>query len=263
MIRSSSLHSTLSRVCNNGIYAALLITKDGELLGSYISEGPIRTSSGSNNMANQSTNPQEDGTNKAPIDKPNLNSEEKDENEESKSKQRAFNIDPKDIGALVAETVDDYKRLGFELGLLNPLVSPSYKFSSLSSTMTNNTSEIRRESANESSTSKNVNGGEGNESTFDENGNDPSRESPSMNNMNNPNPTIEGTTTNPTNTSRKERGRLHCLMLELDQGIVGVAGATSNTYVVTLAEEEAHQGMIKGRLLALASHIREAFSQLD
>ena len=54
---------------------------------------------------------------------------------------------------------------------------------------------------------------------------------------------------------------LDCTLL--NKGLVGIASATSDTYVVALAESDMHQGMLKGRLTTLADHVREAFAQLS
>ena len=43
---------------------------------------------------------------------------------------------------------------------------------------------------------------------------------------------------------------------------MGISSATSSTYVVALAEPYTDQGMLKGRLIALADHVRESFLQL-
>jgi hypothetical protein len=94
MLRSSRIPDLLNRICTDGIVSSYLITKDGELLGcsntqpQNVSSIPVNTSS------------------------PNLV-----DNEEIPSTWE--NMDPSDIGALVAEVVEDYNRFGSELALLN------------------------------------------------------------------------------------------------------------------------------------------------
>jgi len=93
MIRSSRIPPLLNRICNDGILSSYLITLDGELLGC----SNIHLTNNNNPNNNTLSSP-----------------------DEANSEHAWENMDPSDIGALVAEVVDDYKRLGLELALLNP-----------------------------------------------------------------------------------------------------------------------------------------------
>ncbi len=48
-----------------------------------------------------------------------------------------------------------------------------------------------------------------------------------------------------------------------DQGVVGVASAGPDFYVIALADSTVQQGALAGRLRSLGSHLKEALSQLD
>ena len=94
MIRSSRIPPLLNRICTDGIVSSYLITTDGELLGcsnAHISNAVLSTNTS--------------------IQSPSSMEESMDESWED--------MDPSDISALVAEVVDDYKRMGLELALLN------------------------------------------------------------------------------------------------------------------------------------------------
>lgn len=286
MIRSSSLYSALSRICNNGIHSSLLVTKDGELLGSCIGEAPLTKTNKNTNEIDGATNgivsdcntsnPQDEAmttsvttgeiighdktTEGSQNQAPKAGEGIENGNEDIFIRQNAssntdLNLNPKDIGALVAETLEDYKRLGYELGLLNPVMSSS-KSSSLSN------SRHMGDRISSSTIIHSNNGENSGESAFIDKSNGENIDSSSSINGN-LNLSTNETMTNPSTLSRKERGRLYCLILELDEGIIGIASATSNTFVVALAEEATHQGMMKGRLEALASYIGEAFGQLE
>lgn len=124
-------------------------------------------------------------------------------------------MDPSDIGALVAEVVEDYKRLGLELALLNPPNTNVDKQSNASGVVGN--------------TGSGGNGKEGN--------------------------IADG--------KDKERGKLNCLIVEMEKGLVGIAAATSNTYVVGLADSSAQHGFLKMKLTSLSAYVRDAFLPLE
>ena len=48
-----------------------------------------------------------------------------------------------------------------------------------------------------------------------------------------------------------------------EQGVVGVASAGPDFYVIALADSTVQHGALTGRLQSLGSHVREALSQLD
>lgn len=56
---------------------------------------------------------------------------------------------------------------------------------------------------------------------------------------------------------------LKSLVIELDYGVVGVASAGPDFYVIALADSTVQHGALTGRLQSLGSHVREALSQLD
>eukprot|EP00979_Chaetoceros_neogracilis_P002937 scaffold492_cov247-Chaetoceros_neogracile.AAC.10 len=184
MIRSSRIPPLLNRICTDGIVSSYIITIDGELLG--CSNAHTTTVPSTNNASILPPSSMEDNTNESWED-----------------------MDPSDISALVAEVVDDYKRLGLELALLNIQGAPN------SDTLPD-------------ISSKGSNTGENGEKDKD-----------------------------------KERGRLNCLIIEMERGLMGIATATSNTYVVALTDSTAQHGYLKMKLISLAGYVRDAFSPLD
>ena len=56
---------------------------------------------------------------------------------------------------------------------------------------------------------------------------------------------------------------LHQLQCMIAQGVVGVASAGPNFYVIALADSNVQHGALAGRLRTLGSHVGEALSQLD
>ncbi len=163
MIRSRRIAPFLSRICEGGIIMSLLVTSDGELLGSHVvEENPIA-------------------------------------------------LEPSDVGALVTEVAADYQRLGTELQRLDN------KAAGVVGTISQN-----NKSSNENTTNSNK------------------------------------------NLVNNNKGLLPCLLVEMDEGYwVGIAGASSDTYVVAIAEPSVPQGLIKERLLAVSRHVKESFSQIE
>uniref|UniRef100_A0A7R9Z5Z8 Roadblock/LAMTOR2 domain-containing protein n=1 Tax=Pseudictyota dubia TaxID=2749911 RepID=A0A7R9Z5Z8_9STRA len=88
MIRSRRIPPLLSRITGDGITSALLVTSDGEILGS---SSPLSPSAGSSISAEENPN--------SPAEPP---------------------LEMAAVGALVAEVAADYRRLGNELQLLDP-----------------------------------------------------------------------------------------------------------------------------------------------
>mmetsp|Transcript_6952 Transcript_6952/g.8675 ORF Transcript_6952/g.8675 Transcript_6952/m.8675 type:complete len:251 (+) Transcript_6952:40-792(+) len=243
MIRSSRIPPLLDKICTDGIVSSLLISKDGELLGSStINAGATK---------NAETIPQgviEDSNNMIPI-----GSSSAESSSPLPSLPSWVNMNPSDIGALIAEVVEDYKQLGYELSMLDPSFSVS---SATASAATGGVSSGAGTSASGSSTNnsaaKNMstensdvgvgNGGEGKQ-----------QEDGAKNNL-----SSKATGGNDTGTIKetggnKDKGRLNCLIMELDSGIIGVTSATSSTYVIALAESTTQHGLLKDRLTVLAS----------
>jgi hypothetical protein len=101
MIRSSRIPPLLNRICTDGIVSSYLITTDGELLG--CSDAHLKMSNVNSNTQLSHISSQTPNTTYL---------EDKTESWED--------LDPSDISSLVAEAVDDYRRLGIELSLLSP-----------------------------------------------------------------------------------------------------------------------------------------------
>mmetsp|Transcript_21079 Transcript_21079/g.61282 ORF Transcript_21079/g.61282 Transcript_21079/m.61282 type:complete len:181 (-) Transcript_21079:409-951(-) len=176
MIRSRRIPPLLSRITGDGITSALLVTSDGELLGTSSSLSP---NAGSSISAEENPN--------SPAEPA---------------------LEMTAVGALVAEVAADYRRLGNELHLLDPrgLQSPPP------------TSVVTSSSP--------------------------------------------GGTAHSTGGKAKSSSSLKCLIVELDLGLVGVASAGSDCYVVALAEPKMEHGILKARLTVIAAHVQEALSQL-
>ena len=69
--------------------------------------------------------------------------------------------------------------------------------------------------------------------------------------------TIDSTTT------LSKKSHLQCLLLEMEQGLIGVSGCVGiDCFVIGLAGPSAPPGMIKAKLQALAEHVQEALSPL-
>ena len=119
MLRSSRIPPLLNRICTDGIISSYLITIDGELLGcSNIQPSKTNTSTSAKKNGNDIPSMQ--------INEPSSSEEmmmmmEEPSNTNTNTNTNTWeNMDPSDIGALVAEVVEDYKRLGLELALLTP-----------------------------------------------------------------------------------------------------------------------------------------------
>jgi len=231
MIRSSRIPPLLTKICTNGIVSSLLITSDGVLLGcSSLAVPAPKYSNG------------KDGPSVDTDIHVNVNANEKNEKVHDIGAvcngeiNTWLTMNPSDIGALVAEVVDDYRRLGSELAVLHPSSSSTRSGMAGGVSLSPRSTGFSGSSKDSMIVDKEDSGssGTGGEGNIKRNAN-----------------------------SSKERGRLHCLIIELDAGLVGIASATSGTYVVALAESTAHQGMLKGRLTALADHVRDSFSQLN
>lgn len=188
MIRSSRIPPLLNKVCTDGILSCYLITSDGELLG--CSDAHLSRDTAITAYKNSDHQPS------------------------------SWDImDPNDVSALVAEVVDDYKRLGFELSLLNTAQYQGGSGSNIGST------------------------------------------SPSLE-------TVSGTATHSSSSSAKHasekaRGRLNCLIVEMEKGLIGIATATASTYVVALTDSTAQHGYLKMKLTSLANYVRDSFSPLE
>jgi|Transcript_3704 hypothetical protein len=202
MIRSRAIPTVLSRATGNGIHAVLLIDADGELLGSAGSPPPASL-------------------------------QNKGENNDSKI---AWPLDAASIGALISEVAGDYRRLGDELLLLDPL------YDSQRSNVSNDGS-------------KDMSGSEeGMQSQQDGTPRDDGKQH------------SESSGGNQQGKDGKEKNgqgsNLKSLIIEMEYGVVGVASA-DQFYVIALADTTVQHGTLTGRLRSLGSHVGEALSQLD
>ena len=67
----------------------------------------------------------------------------------------------------------------------------------------------------------------------------------------------------PTGGSTSKKSHLQCLLLEFDQGLVGVSSCAGvDCLVIGIAAPNAPMGMIKARLQAITEHVQEALSPL-
>lgn len=107
MLRSSRIPPLLSRVTGDGIHTALLITSDGELLGSFCTNTNSKCSSASSSPLVKNKNVKSSG------------SSTDSTSSVSSSSASSSPLDKESIAALIAEVTSDYRRAGHELLLLN------------------------------------------------------------------------------------------------------------------------------------------------
>mmetsp|Transcript_21640 Transcript_21640/g.30325 ORF Transcript_21640/g.30325 Transcript_21640/m.30325 type:complete len:273 (-) Transcript_21640:47-865(-) len=270
MIRSSRIPPLLDKICTDGIRCSLLITTDGELMG--CSSGNFMVGGGNTGMGvgstnctsattsttlsnkNNNANSQSLNDGVTEINKCNQESGEPSSSSPSSSSASSKILDPSDVGALVAEVVADYRHLGSTLALLNPVSNGTIH--STNNVSTNSTVRDGKDTNKSSNHNNSIN------NTHNSIQNNAYNDSHSQQSEN----TVVGKSIHTSHSNKrhgaKERGRLNCLIVELDQGLLGVSSATSDTYVVALADSNAPHGMLKARLMALADHVNEAFLQI-
>lgn len=63
---------------------------------------------------------------------------------------------------------------------------------------------------------------------------------------------------------QRSRSTMNCLLMELDQGLVGVSccGGASDCFVIAIADHDAPPGLVKARLQELAVYVQESLSTL-
>lgn len=159
MIRSSRIPLLLDKICTDGIISSLLISKDGELLGSS-------TTSANKDAAAGATpeNPNSEGattalnSNAFPTDHCNNEISISSSPLPSQLAVAPANLllsssipppppawtkmNPSDIGAIIAEVVQDYKRLGCELALLDPSSLPCINMGTNTSTSSSSSTVV-------------------------------------------------------------------------------------------------------------------------
>ena len=209
MIRSCRIPSVLSRICvgDDVIQTAMLVTNDGELLGST-SSTYINTDGNRESIEN--------------------------------------------LGTLIADIAVDYQRLGDEFAILDPTSSSTAApmTSPLSTALTGQQQLSSAQSPQppvptlpSSATSAST--------------------SSSGNNLSVGN-TTSGTDSASGGASGKKVSHLQFLLLELEQGLIGVSACAGiDCMVIAIASNpNAPAGMIKARLSAMAEHAQEALSPL-
>lgn len=212
MIRSRSIPAVLSRATGDGIHAVLLIDADGELLGSAGSPPPASL-------------------------------QNKGENNDAKI---AWPLDAASIGALISEVAGDYRRLGDELLLLDPLYdSQRSNISSNDDGSKDDIMQSQQDGMTRDIRKQHSEGSAGNQQGKD--GKD----------------------------KAGQGSNLKSLIIEMEYGVVGVASVwptstachgkrtTDQFYVIALADTTVQHGTLTGRLRSLGSHVGEALSQLD
>ena len=198
MIRSRSIPAVLSRATGDGIHAVLLIDADGELLGSAGSPPPASL-------------------------------QNKGENNDAKI---AWPLDAASIGALISEVAGDYRRLGDELLLLDPLYDSQRSNISSNDDGSKDDMQSQQDGMTRDIRKQHSEGPAGNQQGKD--GKD----------------------------KAGQGSNLKSLIIEMEYGVVGVASA-DQFYVIALADTSVQHGTLTGRLRSLGSHVGEALSQLD
>jgi hypothetical protein len=63
---------------------------------------------------------------------------------------------------------------------------------------------------------------------------------------------------------QRSRSHMHCLLVEMSAGLVGVSSCVGcDCFVIALAAHDAPPGLVKARLQALAAHVQDAFSAVS
>lgn len=66
----------------------------------------------------------------------------------------------------------------------------------------------------------------------------------------------------PTDSTSKKKSHLKCLLIELEQGIVGIAACSEmDSFVMVVGESDAPPGLVKAKLEALADYVQESLVQ--
>jgi len=194
MIRSSRIPLILDKICTDGISMSLLISKDGELLGSSTTRGSIQ-------QQQQLQQSMEESTLNSKINVPT-----------SKNNELP---NPSDVAALIAEVIQDYKRLGCELALLDPSFMPSVSSSN------NNVSPGSNVDNTAASTSAVAVGSSGNSSTatvsssIERDGADKKQTGSDEGNLVGKTDSSKIIKENK-NEGHRDKGRLNCLIMEMD-----------------------------------------------
>jgi hypothetical protein len=203
LIRSARIPDILSRIITPKdpvIQAVLLVTADGELLGSI---GSLLS------------------TTNTPTTTTDTN------NTNTTNHHHPLNMD--DFGALIADIAVDYQQLGDVLNQSN-----------------NNNNNNR-------SNNNNININSNNNSHNSHN---------SSNNNSNTSSSSSPPPTSSSSSATKSNKKSTTLLLELDQGLVGVSSCMDCWIIAIAATPNAPMGMIQARLQAITEHVQEGLSPL-
>lgn len=198
MIRSSRIPPLLDRICTDGIVSSLLISKDGELLGSSTNKETAVSPPSPPLSASPSP--------AAPVMTDNVDTTDSNEFPLPWTK-----MNPSDVGAIIAEVVQDYQRLGCELALLDPPSSGIGIDVGIGNVTTSNAT----------SNEGNGSGGDrdGSNGTTNITSNSSSKQQQEKQQMSSSETSNVGNDANKikdANGSHRERGRLNCLIMEFD-----------------------------------------------
>lgn len=272
MIRSSRIPPLLDKICTDGIISSLLISKDGELLGSSTKKSSSSSGSNwvpSNKIPLEATSTPTPTTTDDIIMIGSSSSSTTSSQQPPASTLSWMNMNPSDVGALIAEILEDYKRLGCELALLDP----TFPFSTTSNSRNSLTSNIASKSGTGvtntstgamSNSNENINNDSNNKgnttSTNEQLQQDASKEDGTKNTTTTSTGGSDGNKIKVANNNptHKERGRMNCLIMELETGVIGITSATSSTYVIALAETTTQHGLLKDKLHVLANLFQDS-----
>jgi len=244
MLRSSRIPPLLSRITGDGIHTALLITSDGELLGS----SSIPNSHPHHTHIHTPPHP----TVKQPASASSSSTESTSSISSSPTSSSKF--DHESMAALIAEVTSDYHRAGQELLLMNfhPPPSPHHGSSNVPPPPPFHARRpMRGGGGGGSGKSTTLTSGNGNGDSSNVGGSD----NPSSSSSSTPSPRDHGSI-------------LSCLLLEMEMGLIGVASAGSDCLVIAIADQhnssiKVEHGLMKARLTAVAGYIQDTFSQLN
>lgn len=236
MIRSRRIPPLLSRITGDGVTAALLVTSDGELLGSV---GSVPHSDGARGGGGE----EKDETMATTLVATPGAARDDDAVDNGGGNDFPPPPDMSDVGSLVAEVAGDYARLGNELQSLDPSSSAAVVAAPIPPPPSPAT-------PGSASSSAGVGAGGG--------GDTPSSSMGDKQGGSHLPPQPPGQAA----AGKRGAASLRCLIVELDMGLVGMSSVGPNCYIIALAEPTAEHGMINGRLAALSSHVQDALSQL-
>ena len=166
-------------------------------------------------------------------------------------------LDAASIGALISEVAGDYRRMGEELLLLDP----QYDSQRQSAGKGDGQSRQDRDGL---SSGGGVGGGSSSLLQTGAGGKNGKDKHDSGTNLKSLVIELDYVSEIGFSTMFLSQGLPECIFVETNkQGIVGVASAGPDFYVIALADSTVQQGALTGRLQSLGSHVREALSQLD